>query len=139
MSEARLLLEYKDYQDEDEQGIPKKKTTWLSHSAFMSRFVRHILPSGYQRIRYTGIWASSNRKRKLAKCQQLLGVSVIRMTMSVLRAVIMEKLGIQPDLCPCCGSSDIGTYIVSPKGNLTLKSIANLSNRAPPIALPKAS
>ena len=139
LNEDGVLLQYKDYQDEDDEGIPKKKTTWLCHSEFMSRFVRHILPSGYQRIRYTGIWASSNRKRKLAKCQQLLGITVIRMTMRALRAVIMEKMGIQPDLCPCCGSSDIRTYLVSPKGELTPKPIANLSNRAPPIALPKAS
>ena len=40
---------------------------------------------------------------------------------------------------PLLWSSDIKTYIVSPKGELTEKPMANLSNRAPPIALPKAS
>ena len=81
VTQSRVLLEYKDYQDEDEQGIPKKKTTWLDQEEFIQRFVHHILPRGFHKIRYMGICASSNRKRKLAKCQKLLGVQTIRLTM----------------------------------------------------------
>lgn len=137
LTNDRVHLEYKDYQDEDEQGIPKKKTIWLDQSEFISRFVRHILPSGFHKIRYMGIWASSNRKRKLAKCQALLGIEVTRQTMRVLKRLILEKLGIQPDVCPCCGSSDIRTYIVNPKGIRILKPVPSLSNRAPPPSLSK--
>ena len=138
LSAHGVLLQYKDYQDEDEQGIPKKKTTWLSQQEFMNRFVRHILPSGFHKIRYMGIWASSNRKRKLIKCQSLLGIEVTLLSMRLLKAMILEKMGIRPGECPCCGSSDIRTYLVSPKGKLTLKPAASISNRAPPVAYKKA-
>jgi len=146
ISEGRVLaltgdavhLQYKDYQDEDEQGIPKKKTTWLSHQEFMSRFVRHILPSGFHKIRYMGIWSSSNRKRKLAKCQALLGIEVTRLTMRLLKSLLLEKMGIRPGACPCCGSSDIRTYLVSPTGTMTAKPVASISNRAPPVGYKKA-
>ena len=137
VTEKRVLLEKKDYQDEDEQGIPKKKTTWLDQEEFIQRFVHHILPSGFHKIRYMGIWASSNRKRKLAKCQKLLGVQTIRLTMQAIKRLVLEKMGVRPKECPCCSSSDIVTYIVSPNGELTLKVVANLSNRAPPVQLDK--
>ena len=139
LSEEGVLLQYKDYQDEDEQGIPKKKRTWLSQQEFIKRFVRHILPSGFHKIRYMGIWASSNRKTKLAKSQKLLGQEVSRLTMKVLKALILEKMGIRPGACPCCGSSDIKTYIVSPNGEWTLKPVASISNRAPPIPITKVA
>ena len=87
---------------------------------------------------YRGIWSSSNRKRKLAKCQTLLGIEVTRLTMRLLKALLLEKMGIRPGECPCCGSSDIRTYLVSPAGTMIAKPVASISNRASPDGYKKA-
>ena len=65
---------YKDYADKDENDLPKKKEMTLDLLAFMRRFCLHILPSGFQKIRYYGIWAPANRKRKLQKMSRTIGL-----------------------------------------------------------------
>jgi hypothetical protein len=127
-----IHLIYKDYRDQDENGIPKKKPLVLKRMEFMSRFCRHILPSRFQKIRYFGIWAMSNRKTKLALCQQLLGHKPLLLTMQAIKVILKQKLGIDPAACPHCGSSNIVTFILSPNGELTQKIKLDFVNRPPP-------
>jgi len=132
LSEDGVLLQYKDYQDEDDKGIPRKKTTWLKKMSFVRLFVQHILPSGFHRIRYMGIWSSSNRIKKLQQTQKLLGQQVFRLSLKAIRALLLEQLGVDPKVCPHCSSPNIVTYILSPNGDQTIKLVPNLTNRAPP-------
>src|SRR5260370_9065309 len=41
---------------------------------FIRRFLLHVLPDGFQRIRYYGFLGNRYRKEKLARCRQLLGM-----------------------------------------------------------------
>jgi hypothetical protein len=132
LTKEDIHLIYKDYRDEDENGVPKKKPLMLKRKDFMSRFCLHILPSRFQKIRYFGIWAMSNRKTKLALCQQLLGHKPLLLTMQGIKAILKQKLGIDPSVCPHCGSENIVTFIVSPNGGLTRKLIPDFVNRPPP-------
>jgi predicted metal-dependent hydrolase len=47
----------------------------LPAAEFIRRFLQHVLPEGYVRIRHYGLLASRGRERKLAKCRELLEVA----------------------------------------------------------------
>ena len=132
LTEESIHLIYKDYRDEDENGVPKKKPEELRKMDFLERFCRHILPSCFQKIRYFGIWACSNRKTKLRECQQLLGHKPLLLTMQGIKAILKQKLGIDPAVCPHCKSPNIVTFIISPSGDLTPKIKLDFVNRPPP-------
>lgn len=132
LTKKKVHLIYKDYRDEDENGVPKKKPLKLKKTDFLKRFCRHILPSGFQKIRYFGIWAACNRKTKLALCQRLLGHKPLLLTMQAIKAVLKQKLGIDPAVCKHCSSDNIVTFIISPNGELTPKVIPDFVNRPPP-------
>jgi hypothetical protein len=46
----------------------------LSADEFIRRFLIHVLPSGFQRIRYYGLLGNRYRKDKLARCRELIGM-----------------------------------------------------------------
>jgi hypothetical protein len=48
----------------------------LPGEEFIRRFLLHVLPDGFQRIRYYGFLANRNRQEKLAQCRRLLGMQV---------------------------------------------------------------
>ncbi len=60
----------RDYRDNNRQ-----KTMTLSADQFIGRFLLHVLPSGFQRIRYYGFLGNRHRKEKLEQCRQLLGMA----------------------------------------------------------------
>ena len=47
----------------------------LDADEFIRRFLLHVLPDGFQRIRYYGFLGNRYREEKLARCRQLLGMS----------------------------------------------------------------
>ena len=72
VSETEVTLDYKDYRDEDENGIPKHKLMTVDGVKFIRLFLQHILPSGFRRIRFYGILAGKERRSKLKRCKELL-------------------------------------------------------------------
>ena len=46
----------------------------LASDEFIRRFLLHVLPEGFQRIRYYGFLANRHREQKLARCRQLLAM-----------------------------------------------------------------
>ncbi len=67
---GQVTFSYKDYR----HGHRHRQLT-LSATEFIRRFMMHVLPSGFMRIRYYGFLANANRKQQLAKIRQLLDVS----------------------------------------------------------------
>lgn len=68
MRNGRIQFQYKDYAD-----AQKSKCMTLSADEFLRRFLLHVLPKGFVRIRHYGLLASPNVKTKLKRCQWLLG------------------------------------------------------------------
>ena len=68
MEDGRVAFEYKDYADGNQT-----KVMTLEATEFIRRFLLHILPSGFVRIRQFGFLANRARGRKLALCRALLG------------------------------------------------------------------
>ena len=55
--------------------VTRQKTMTLSADEFIRRFLIHVLPGGFQRIRYYGLLGNRHRDAKLARCRELLGMS----------------------------------------------------------------
>src|SRR5579862_558595 len=65
----RVQFHWKDYRDNG-----KIKIMDLEADEFIRRFLLHVLPEGFQRIRYYGFLGNCHRARKLALCRELLGM-----------------------------------------------------------------
>ena len=69
---GRVSFLFKDYQDES-----RKRVVSLPAAAFARRFLLHVLPRGFQRIRHYGFLANCKKKETLSICKQHLGGAVI--------------------------------------------------------------
>jgi len=86
-----VTFAYKDYR----QGGREKELT-LSGEEFTRRFVQHVLPRGFVRVRHSGLLANRVRAEKLALCRRLLRVEAL----TVAVAVLAES---SPRCCVVCG------------------------------------
>jgi len=91
----RVSFRWKDYRAE---GRDRQKVMTLATTEFIRRFLIHVLPSGFHRIRHYGLLASGTRADNIAKARRLLDVP----------AEQHEAGGDSRDaelshLCPCCG------------------------------------
>jgi Putative transposase len=68
-ADGKVTFRYKDYRHDAQQ-----KTMTLQAEEFIRRFLLHVLPEGFQRIRYYGFLANRYRAQKLARCRDLLGM-----------------------------------------------------------------
>ena len=69
------------------------------------RFLLHVCPSGFNRMRYYGWTAKTGRKKNLAKARQLLHVKEPTVTLD--EAISGEAKAHEPTatfVCPCCGA-----------------------------------
>ena len=92
--ETGITFRYKDYRRE---GAERHRTMTLAADEFIRRFLLHVLPKGFHRIRHYGLLASAGRKANVAKARDLLAVSAPSAT---------EEPAAAPDHrppCPCCG------------------------------------
>ena len=95
IEDGRVRFEYKDYADGNQT-----KVMTLAATEFIRRFLLHILPSGFVRIRQYGFLSNRERRKKLASCRVLLGVSAPTGSVPVSK---LESAESEPKLCPACG------------------------------------
>jgi hypothetical protein len=101
LDERGVTFRWKDYRI---SGRTRYKTMTLSSDEFMRRFLLHVLPSGFHRIRHYGLLANAGRREKLDKARELLGVATSSVDASLLNTEVSGDL-VQPTfVCPCCGS-----------------------------------
>jgi hypothetical protein len=97
---------------------------WLTLEAFefIRRFLLHVLPDQFVKIRYYGIMSHRSRKTKLSRCKRLLGVAAREETEEVPKETWQDLLtritGIDPTICPHCGKGKmIQREILLPEHN----------------------
>jgi hypothetical protein len=94
-----VTFNYKDYRIE---GPARYKTMTLATHEFIRRFLIHVLPKGFHRIRHYGLLASGNRAANIAHARQLLAVPSRPKQPEKPKAAIDEpRVLLRP--CPCCG------------------------------------
>jgi len=96
-----VAFRWKDYR---EDGLARWKTMTLSAHEFIRRFLVHVLPKGFHRIRHYGLLANGNRADAIATARELLGVtSVERADAPAGAEPASDPQGLSRP-CPCCGS-----------------------------------
>jgi hypothetical protein len=104
LDDGEVRFTYTDYRAE---SAPRKVMT-LATGEFIRRFLLHVLPSGFHRIRYYGFLGARHRRTKLARCRQLLD-SPTPITPSVARTPTTDDrdrtqalTGVSMRTCPAC-------------------------------------
>jgi hypothetical protein len=72
VADGKVTFRYRDYADAN-----RKKTMTVSGVEFLRRFLLHVLPRGFVRLRHYGLHASGNVSTKLAHAKRLLGVAAM--------------------------------------------------------------
>ena len=101
MTDDTVTFWYKDYRD----GSARKEMT-LTHEEFIRRFLMHVLPRRFQKIRYYGFLSNGSKKKKLRLLFELQGHQqfTARFPADTPKDVILsEVLGTDVHVCPCCG------------------------------------
>jgi hypothetical protein len=114
LTDGQVTFRWKDYA----HGSKKRKMTVTAHE-FLQRFLLHVLPKGFVRIRFFGFLANRRRRTELAQCQQLLAA--------------LPEPGSRPApaqlistwLCPLCG----GTMLLVER--LTAQQVADRTTELP--------
>lgn len=101
MEDDKVHFKYKDYGDEN-----KSKVMVLNVREFMRRFLLHVLPKGYVRIRHFGILASRCKVKNLELIRKLLRVicATVKSVPKTAAELLKQLLGIDITLCPKCQS-----------------------------------
>ena len=100
LDETYVSFRWKDYR---ESGRRKSKVMRLGAGEFMRRFLLHVLPNGFHRIRHYGLFANGHRADKLALCQTLLDVPSAPMHRDNDDDNGPGVSDHGPPPCPCCG------------------------------------
>ena len=81
----------------------KVKVMSLCAQDFIRRFLLHILPKGFVRIRHSGVLGNRDRQKRLAICREILNQEIPEPQPPESAAVIMKRLtGIDIEQCPHC-------------------------------------
>lgn len=106
MDERGVTFKWKDYRDKSNPDRPRHKTMTLDADEFMRRFLLHVLPLGFHRIRHFGLIANNGRKEKLALARQLLNVVTVSAQAAAADAANDEPVRLN-FVCRHCGGSMI--------------------------------
>jgi len=98
--ENGVTFKYKDYRIE---GPGRYKTMTLATHEFIRRFLIHVLPAGFHRIRYYGLLASGKRADNIARARELLAVPLLPIEAIKAASTDANEPQTPEHPCPCCG------------------------------------
>ena len=99
LDQRGVTFRWKDYRA---TGNTRYKTMTLAADEFMRRFLLHVLPSGFHRIRHYGLLANASRREHLAQARALLHV----VSVAEPKSTDAPVANVQPTfICPHCGAA----------------------------------
>jgi hypothetical protein len=104
LREGRVTFRYKDYADGH-----RHKTMTLSADEFLRRFVQHVLPKAFVKVRHYGLLANCQRQARLALCRRLLLVANVAATLPS-----TETAPAPLPCCPHCGGTRLRYRALAP-------------------------
>src|SRR6202022_1016177 len=126
IEDGHVQFRYKDYRHDSQQ-----KTMTLAADEFIRRFLPHVLPAGFQRIRYYGFLANRYREQKLTCCRELLNMPepepTALETSKNYRERYEELTGSSLWQCPVCRRGRMLVIAILPRSPLRKTAIADIS------------
>lgn len=111
VDEHGVTFKWKDYR---ETGTARQKTMTLKTDEFMRRFLLHVLPSGFHRIRHYGLIANTGRRENLARARELLNLAPVEP-----KEIDAQNEVVTPTfICRDCGAAMIVTGILARAPNI---------------------
>jgi Putative transposase/Transposase zinc-binding domain len=111
VDETGITFRYKDYRIE---GPQRYKTMTLATGEFIRRFLMHVLPKSFHRIRHYGLFANGNRAEHIARARELLAMSAPQKQPEATARLEPDQPCVLPRPCPCCGGRMIVIEIFAP-------------------------
>ena len=110
LDERGVTFRWKDYRA---TGKTRYKAMTLGADEFIRRFLLHVLPGGFHRIRHYGLLANAGRREHLAQARELLHVVPAAIEPQPLRPTVAN---VQPTfVCPHCGAAMSIIEIFAPR------------------------
>lgn len=102
-----MTFTYRDRNDGN-----RRKHAVLPADQFIGRFLRHVLPGRFVRMRHDGFLANGHRNKKLSAIRRLLGARPVEPFVALSAEQWVEAvLGVDPMQCPCCGDTLFDTSV----------------------------
>jgi predicted Zn-ribbon and HTH transcriptional regulator len=99
IDDKSVTFKWKDYRIE---GREHYKVMTLAITEFIRRFLIHVLPTGFHRIRFYGLLAGSKRADNIARARKLLAVPMLPIE-AIKAASTADEPQASKHPCPCCG------------------------------------
>ena len=96
-----VAFRWKDYRIGEGPG--RWKTMTLPPHEFIRRFLMHVLPKGFHRIRHYGLFANGNRAANIARARELLGAAPRIVETEEQKGAAPDEPRVLPCACPRCG------------------------------------
>lgn len=103
-------FKWRDYKDGS-----KWKVMTLPVDEFIRRFLIHILPPGFMKIRHYGLLGNRNKKEKLLLCKKLTHTALVEFHKASTLELVQRIIGRDISKCPVCGSSHMSKKSVHSK------------------------
>ena len=115
-----VAFRWKDYRIVPEarlrhDGPDRWKTMTLPPHEFIRRFLMHVLPKGFHRIRHYGLFANGNRAANIARARELLGAAPRVVEPEQEKTAAPDEPRVLPCPCPRCGGRMIVIEVFAPR------------------------
>ena len=107
----RVTFKWKDYRA---KSAARYKLMTLDADEFIRRFLIHVLPDGFHRIRHYGLFANANRAANIALARRLLGAPDLAPTTEETGGAEGAQDHEKWNTCPCCGGRMVIVEIFEP-------------------------
>ncbi len=99
---GKVVIDYKDYRTAQGDDPPVHRDLVLDAETFIHRFLQHVLPRGYTKIRFYGFLGGNQRKKNIARCKELL-----KENEEYSAEIIIEDEEYSGVRCPVCGQGTL--------------------------------
>ena len=109
LENGAVTFKWRDYRDSS-----RWKEMTLSAQEFIRRYLMHVLPKGFTKIRHYGFLSSRGKQKKLRVCKTLTGTKLIPKEKLSAEQLIQKLIGRKPSQCPQCGYAGLLRTGLSP-------------------------
>lgn len=109
LESGNVTFKWRDYRDSS-----RWKEMTLRAEEFIRRFLMHVLPPGFKKVRHYGFLSSRGKQKNLKTCKLLTGTKLIQKEKLSAEQLIQKLLGRKPSQCPLCGYSGLLRTGLSP-------------------------